>query len=112
MREGTDLLVVFGLIIAPFVVAMVGLPFLDTDGRTMDVTLKNVSDQDLPYELYVNADLVQEGVIDPGGTAHYQYVKPYGLWNSWKPEVVSVVTPNTVHRVAVERGDDPYFVLD
>ena len=102
--------VVFGLIM---LVMFVVIPILDVDGHTMDVTLKNVSDASLPYKIYVNGELVQQGSIEPGETAHYQYVKPYGLWNSWWPHTISVVTPHTVHeRDDIHWGEDPLFVLD
>ena len=96
-----------------FVLGFVIAPIGDVDGRTMDVTLKNVSDATLPYKLYVNGELVQQGSIEPGGTAHYQYVKPYGMWNRWWPHTISVVTPHTVHeRDDIHFGEDPLFVLD
>ena len=106
----TAMFVTFGLGI--LLVVVVG-PILDVDGHTMDVTLKNVSDASLPYRLYVNGELVQQGSIEPGEAAHYQYVKPYGLWNSWWPNTISVVTPHTVHeKDAITLGEDPCFVLD
>ena len=107
------LVMCFGIVIVLLSALSIAHYFLQEDARIMDVTLKNVSNEDLPYEIYVNGDFVQDGVIQPNGTATYQYVKPFGFWNKWEPNTVSIVTPNTVHeKVLAHVGDDLYFVLD
>ena len=102
----------FGMILGLILLIGVAGTYVDTDARIMDVTLKNVSNETMPYTLYVNGEVTQTGLILPGGTAHYQYEEAWGIWHSWEPHTVSIVTPHTVHEKDESKGDDLYFVLD
>lgn len=85
------------------------------DYKPLNVEMKNVSNMDLNYTLYMDGVAVQSGVLAPGEIGHHAQVKaPWhiGIHHSWS-HTVSIRTPHTVHeRVVSSMNPDQLFVLD
>ena len=115
MKEETKMnLYLFGL-----VSMMVGLiacscmlgAYFDTTEQ-LEVNLKNVGSESLPFTLYIDGEVVLTGTILPNETVTYRMEESFWVWGESKIFTCSVQLPNTIYEREVRDGTDEYFLFD
>jgi len=106
---------VFGIVIIGIMVFLgIGTPYIIYEGHDpLTVNISNVSDADMPIEIYIDGELANVTTIPKQGSYTYEHPKPPFDWPS-APSViytVSIRAPNTIYERAEQEGV-VYFVLD
>ena len=110
-KERILLVSVFGSVIA----AIMSLQFLiayEDAINPLEINLKNVGTEPLPFTLYLDGEEVLAGVVEPNETVTYVLEESFWDWGEDKIFICSVQLPNTIYEREVVDGSDEYFLFD
>ena len=106
LLSGLAILIIAAIASAP----LLGL-YLDAKSN-LEINLKNVGDEAIPFTLYLDGDAVLNGTMQPNETITFILEEALWEWGEDNIFICSVQLPNTIYEREVRDGTDEYFLFD